>query len=209
MGRSGAGKSTFCLSMFRILEPVKGWLKIDGENVALMGMESLRKKLTIIPQDPVLFSGTLRTNIDPFYQFSDRDVWKAIELAHLLSFVSQLKEGIHHTITRGGSNLSAGQRQQVCLARALLQKTKILILDEATAAMDCGTDKLIQDTIKKEFADCTVITIAHRINTVMESDRVIVLDKGTIAEFDKPEKLVKNKTGTFYALAVTSGYISQ
>ena len=194
--------------MFRIIESQSGWIKIDGENIALMGIASLRKKLTIIPQDPVLFSGTLRTNLDPFFQFSDRDVWKAVELAHLLSFVSQLKDGLHHTVGRGGANLSAGQRQQVCLARALLQKTRILILDEATANVDLATDTLIQDTIQKEFGHCTVVTIAHRISTVMESDRIIVLDKGKVVEIDKPAKLLENQAGHFYSLAVNSGYLS-
>ena len=192
--------------MFRILEPSQGWIKIDGEDISNMGIATLRNKLSIIPQDPVLFTGTLRTNLDPFYKCSDRDVWKAIRLAHLSPFVSQQKEGLQLAICNGGSNLSAGQRQQVCLARALLQKSKILVLDEATAAVDLATDALIQETIRNEFSDCTIITIAHRISTVMESDTIIVLENGKMVEMDTPEVLIKNKQGIFHSLAVTSGY---
>ena len=170
-----------------------------------MGIAILRNKLSIIPQDPVLFTGTLRTNLDPFYKCSDRDVWKAIKLAHLTPFVSQQKEGLQLAICNGGSNLSAGQRQQVCLARALLQKSKILVLDEATAAVDPETDELIQTTIRKEFSHCTVLTIAHRLNTILDSDRILVLSKGQVEEVDSPLSLLKNPNSSFRSMAKDAG----
>ena len=161
------------LALFRIIEAAGGCIKIDGRNIYHMGLKSLRSKLTLIPQDPVLFSGTLRFNLDPFKQHSDRDVWMALKLSHLESFVSSLPQGLHYDIAEGGSNLSVGQKQLVCLSRALLRKTKILIMDEATAAVDLETDDLIQNTIRSEFIDCTVLTIAHRLNTIMDNNRYI------------------------------------
>ena len=154
------------LSLFRLIEPVQGTIEIDEENICLMGLETLRSKITIIPQDPMLFSGTLRFNLDPFENYSDEEVWRAINLAHLTSYVSQLPNGLQYEVAESGSNLSVGQKQLICLARALLRKTKILVLDEATAAVDLDTDDLIQSTIRSEFVDSTVITIAHRYKSI-------------------------------------------
>ena len=209
VGRTGAGKSSMVLALFRIIEPADGCIKIDGQNVYHMGLTPLRSKLTIIPQDPVLFSGTLRFNLDPFNQHSDKDVWMALKLSHLESFVSTLPQGLHYAIAEGGSNLSVGQKQLVCLARALLRKTKILIMDEATAAVDLETDDLIQNPIRSEFADCTVLTIAHRINTIMDNNRVMVMDKGKIVEFDTPSKLLEYEDSIFYGMAKESGLITE
>ncbi|NXU82348.1 MRP3 protein, partial [Xiphorhynchus elegans] len=204
VGRTGAGKSSMTLCLFRILEAVKGEIKIDGVKISEIGLHDLRSRLTIIPQDPVLFSGTLRMNLDPFNKYSEEEIWKALELSHLKRFVSSQPSMLDYECSEGGENLSVGQRQLVCLARALLRKTRILILDEATAAIDLETDDLIQMTIRTQFEDCTVLTIAHRLNTIMDYTRVLVLDNGTIAEFDTPANLIAAK-GIFYSMAKDAG----
>uniref|UniRef100_A0A8D2NVG1 Canalicular multispecific organic anion transporter 1 n=1 Tax=Zosterops lateralis melanops TaxID=1220523 RepID=A0A8D2NVG1_ZOSLA len=204
VGRTGAGKSSLTNCLFRILEAAGGKIVIDDVDIATIGLHDLRNSLTIIPQDPVLFTGTLRMNLDPFDQYSDEEVWKALELAHLKPYVQGLPEGLLHFVSEGGENLSVGQRQLVCLARALLRKSKILVLDEATAAVDLETDNLIQTTIRSEFADCTVLTIAHRLHTIMDSNRVMVLHAGQIVEFDSPEELL-TKEGVFSAMAKDAG----
>ncbi|XP_051062713.1 multidrug resistance-associated protein 1 isoform X2 [Phodopus roborovskii] len=206
VGRTGAGKSSLTLGLFRINESADGDIIIDGVNIAKIGLHSLRFKITIIPQDPVLFSGSLRMNLDPFSRYSDEEVWMALELAHLKAFVSALPDKLDHECTEGGENLSVGQRQLVCLARALLRKTKILVLDEATAAVDLETDDLIQSTIRTQFEDCTVLTIAHRLNTIMDYTRVIVLDKGEVRECGAPSELLQQR-GIFYSMAKDAGLV--
>ncbi|XP_045882134.1 ATP-binding cassette sub-family C member 2 [Meles meles] len=204
VGRTGAGKSSLTNGLFRILEAAGGQIIIDGVDIASIGLHDLREKLTIIPQDPILFSGTLRMNLDPFNSHSDEEIWKALELAHLKSFVSGLQLGLSHEVTEAGDNLSVGQRQLLCLARALLRKSKILILDEATAAVDLETDRLIQTTIQKEFSHCTTITIAHRLHTIMDSNKIMVLDNGKIVEYSSPQELLR-KSGPFYLMAKEAG----
>ncbi|XP_046756512.1 multidrug resistance-associated protein 1 isoform X2 [Gallus gallus] len=204
VGRTGAGKSSLTLGLFRINEAAEGEIIIDGINIAKIGLHDLRFKITIIPQDPILFSGSLRMNLDPFDQHSDEDIWRSLELAHLKNFVSSLPDKLNHECSEGGENLSVGQRQLVCLARALLRKSKILVLDEATAAVDLETDNLIQSTIKSQFEECTVLTIAHRLNTIMDYTRVLVLDRGEVVECDSPDNLLQAK-GLFYSMAKDSG----
>ncbi|XP_040290616.1 canalicular multispecific organic anion transporter 1-like [Bufo bufo] len=204
VGRTGAGKSSLTNCLFRIIEAAGGKIIIDGLDISTIGLHDLRNKLTIIPQDPVLFSGTLRMNLDPFDQYTDEEVWKALELSHLKPYVEELQEKLFYEVSEGGENLSVGQRQLVCLARALLRKSKILIMDEATAAVDLEMDNLIQRTIRSEFADCTVLTIAHRLHTIMDSNKVMVLDAGKIIEYGSPEDLLVSK-GHFASMARDAG----
>ncbi|XP_064079533.1 multidrug resistance-associated protein 1-like [Macrobrachium nipponense] len=250
VGRTGAGKSSLTLALFRIIEPAGGEIVIDNVDinpllsfylVFYVFLVSIKKVLTHYPkkplfakmldhifcgcvklhslfsayhklffifsQDPVLFSGTLRMNLDPFSRYEDTKVWSALEQAHLKEFVSGLTSGLQHEVAEGGENLSVGQRQLVCLARALLRKSRVLVLDEATAAVDLETDDLIQQTIRREFSDCTVITIAHRLNTIMDSTRVLVLAHGEIKEFDSPSTLLANKNSLFYGMAKDAGLV--
>ncbi|XP_066983087.1 ATP-binding cassette sub-family C member 3-like [Macrobrachium rosenbergii] len=207
VGRTGAGKSSLTLCLFRIVEAAGGSIDIDGKDISKIGLHDLRGRLSIIPQDPVLFSGPLRINLDPFSAHSDEEVWQALENAHLKDYVKSQTHALHTAIDEGGANLSVGQRQLVCLARALLRKSKILVLDEATAAVDLDTDDLIQATIRKEFADCTILTIAHRLNNIMGSDRVMVMDKGKIAEFSSPSELLSDKNSIFYGMAKDAGLV--
>ena len=156
--------------------------------------------MAVITQDPVLFSGSFRRNLDPFSLYQDHDLWRALEDVQLKNLVEQLPEQLDYKLKESGSNFSVGERQLVCLARALLQKSKIIILDEATANVDFKTDRLIQDVIRSRFKDSTVITIAHRLNTIMDYDKVLVMDQGRVVEFDKPEVLLENKNGFFARL---------
>ncbi|XP_028966861.1 canalicular multispecific organic anion transporter 2 [Galendromus occidentalis] len=204
-GRTGAGKSSMTLALFRIIEACEGRITIDDIPIADIGIHDLREKLSIIPQDPVLFSGALRLNLDPFEAYKDEELWHAVEHAHLKAFVTQQDQGLDFEVSEGGENLSVGQRQLVCLARALLRKSKILVLDEATAAVDIVTDSLIQETIHTEFAACTIITIAHRINTIMNYDKILVLEAGEVREYDSPQKLLADPNSLFSAIVADSG----
>ncbi|XP_057553345.1 multidrug resistance-associated protein 1-like isoform X5 [Hippopotamus amphibius kiboko] len=204
VGRTGAGKSTLSNCLFRIVERAGGRIMIDGIDISAIGLHDLRGKLNIIPQDPVLFSGTLQMNLDPLDRYSDGELWEVLELCHLKEFVQSLPKKLLHEISEGGENLSVGQRQLVCLARALLRKTKILILDEATASIDFETDNLVQTTIRKEFSDCTILTIAHRLHSIIDSDRVLVLDSGRITEFETPQNLIHQK-GLFFDMLTEAG----
>ena len=209
VGRTGAGKSSLTLGLFRLVEAAGGKILIDNKDTSLMGLHDLRKQITIIPQDPVIFSGSIRKNLDPFDDYTDDQVWKSLQQSHLSTYISGKEEGLEHAITEGGENLSVGQRQLLCLARALLKKTKILVLDEATAAVDLETDDLIQETIATEFSDCTIFTIAHRLNTIMNYDKIIVLDNGRISEFDTIPNLLKCTNGIFYSMAKESGLVEK
>ncbi|XP_039312863.1 multidrug resistance-associated protein 4 isoform X2 [Solenopsis invicta] len=204
VGRTGAGKSSLILALFRLAK-VEGIIEIDGMDTGTIALEDLRRKISIIPQDPVLFSGTLRRNLDPFNEFSDTDLWMALEEVELKEGVTINGNGLESRVFDRGSNFSVGQRQLVCLARAILRNNRILMLDEATANVDPHTDALIQRTIRKKFATCTMLTVAHRLNTIMDSDKVLVMDKGRLAEYDHPHMLLKNSYSQFTSLVRETG----
>jgi len=203
VGRTGAGKSSMIAALFRLTKP-KGSIRIDGVDIQTIGLDDLRKKVSIIPQDPVVFTGTVRYNLDPFNEYPDADLWSALEEVQLKTQVDNYDEKLEAKLSESGGNLSVGQRQLICLARAILRRNRILILDEATANVDHQTDRLIQKTIRSEFANCTVLTIAHRLNTIIDCDRVLVLDAGEILEFDPPYQLLK-KRGAFYEMCQKTG----
>ena len=145
--------------------------------------------------------------MDPFEKYSDDQIWTALELAHLKTFVASLPQQLNHDISEGGGNLSVGQKQLVCLARALLRRSRVLVLDEATAAVDVETDDLIQETIRKEFNDCTIVTIAHRLNTILDYDMILVMENGVIREYDTPKALLENSESMFYTMAKDAGLV--
>ncbi|GAQ44111.1 hypothetical protein AtubIFM55763_002709 [Aspergillus tubingensis] len=207
VGRTGAGKSSLTLALFRIIEPDNGSISIDGLNVSTIGLFDLRGRLAIIPQDPAMFEGTVRDNLDPRHVHDDTELWSVLEHARLKDHIAQMDGQLDAQIQEGGSNLSQGQRQLVSLARALLTPSNILVLDEATAAVDVETDALLQRTLRSSiFQDRTIITIAHRINTIIDSDRIVVLDKGRVVEFDTPAELIKRE-GRFYELVKEAGLL--
>uniref|UniRef100_A0A669E2P6 Multidrug resistance-associated protein 4 n=1 Tax=Oreochromis niloticus TaxID=8128 RepID=A0A669E2P6_ORENI len=204
VGRTGAGKSSLVSALFRLAEP-QGKIYIDGVVTSEIGLHDLRQKMSIIPQDPVLFTDSVRKNLDPFNQRTDEDLWKALEEVQMKSVVEELPGKLETVLAESGSNFSVGQRQLLCLARAVLRKNRILIIDEATANVDPRTDELIQKTIREKFRDCTVLTIAHRLNTIIDSDRILVLDSGTIQELDSPFALLQNKEGALYKMVQEMG----
>ncbi|XP_047432400.1 ATP-binding cassette sub-family C member 4-like [Mugil cephalus] len=204
VGRTGAGKSSLVSALFRLAEP-QGKIYIDGVVTSEIGLHDLRQKMSIIPQDPVLFTDTVRKNLDPFNQHTDEELWRALEEVQLKSVVEELPAKLETVLAESGSNFSVGQKQLVCLARAILRKNRILIIDEATANVDPRTDELIQKTLRDKFRDCTVLTIAHRLNTIIDSDRILVLDSGSIQEFDRPFALLQNKEGALYKMVQQTG----
>ncbi|XP_078402042.1 ATP-binding cassette sub-family C member 4 isoform X2 [Cetorhinus maximus] len=199
VGRTGAGKSSLISALFRLAEP-EGKVMIDGIVTSELGLHDLRNSMSIIPQDPVLFTGTMKKNLDPFDEHTDEALWNALEEVQLKEVVEELPGKMMTELAEAGSNFSVGQRQLVCLARAILRKSKILIIDEATANVDPRTDELIQKTIREKFEQCTVLTIAHRLNTIIDSDRILVLDAGRVAEYAEPYVLLENKDGFFYKM---------
>ncbi|XP_012581013.1 PREDICTED: ATP-binding cassette sub-family C member 8 isoform X2 [Condylura cristata] len=196
-GRTGSGKSSFSLAFFRMVDMFEGRIIIDGIDIAKLPLHTLRSRLSIILQDPVLFSGTIRFNLDPEKKCSDSTLWEALEIAQLKLVVKALPGGLDAIITEGGENFSQGQRQLFCLARAFVRKTSIFIMDEATASIDMATENILQKVVMTAFADRTVVTIAHRVHTILSADLVIVLKRGAILEFDKPEKLLSRKDSVF------------
>ncbi|XP_015783351.1 multidrug resistance-associated protein 4 isoform X3 [Tetranychus urticae] len=203
VGRTGAGKSSIMTALFRMFEP-EGHIIIDGIDINTIGLHDLRRKISIIPQEPIIFTGTLRYNLDPFNVKNDAEIWEALDQAQLKKAANSMG-GLDSVLTDGGTNLSVGQRQLVCLARAILANNKILVLDEATANIDPTTDELIQQTIRKRFADCTVLTIAHRIQTIIDSDKILVMDAGKVVQFGDPASLVEDTEGIFYSMVQATG----
>ncbi|KAF8934246.1 hypothetical protein EDD21DRAFT_142144 [Dissophora ornata] len=242
VGRTGSGKSTLAISLFRFMEPTRGSIRIDGIDISKIGLHDLRTRLTIIPQDPILFKGTLRSNLDPFGELEDRELWQALRRSHLIPAedavawregtgsssnkdapsgsssaasvegsqsdapdkIDSSKITLDTIVKENGSNFSQGQRQLISLARALVRQSKIIVMDEATASVDFETDQKIQTTIREEMSDATMITIAHRIRTIADFDRVLVLNAGEVVEFDKPYRLMKQENSVFRSMCERS-----
>ena len=196
-GRTGSGKSSLFASLFRLVEPAEGSILIDDVDTSKLGLSYLRSKLAIIPQDPVLFVGNIRMNLDPFDNYTDGEIWDALKLCNMSQAINTRPDKLLTLVSEGGSNFSQGQRQLLCIARALLRKPKILLLDEATASIDFKTDTAIQYMIKENYKNCTTLTIAHRLNTISDSDIIMVLDNGRLVEFDSPKNLLKIDGGVY------------
>ncbi|KAL9224406.1 hypothetical protein vseg_000440 [Gypsophila vaccaria] len=205
VGRTGAGKSSMLNALFRIVELERGRILIDDYDIAKFGLTDLRRVLGIIPQAPVLFSGSVRFNLDPFTEHNDADLWEALERAHLKEVIRRNPLGLDFEVSEAGENFSVGQRQLLSLARALLRRSKILVLDEATAAVDVRTDALIQKTIREEFKSCTMLIIAHRLNTIIDCDRILLLEAGKVVEYDTPERLLVNEESSFSKMVQSTG----
>ena len=195
VGRTGAGKSSIIQLLFRMIEIDKkhapdSYVKIDGVNALSIGLHALRKKISIIPQTPFVFTGTIRRNLDPFFIIEEEELWKCLEEVNLKKYVEELPKKLDTDMSNAASVFSVGQKQLICLARAILTKNKIIVLDEATANVDLETDNFIQNKIMEKFGGCTIFTIAHRLSTIANYDKVLVMDKGILVEFDAPFKLL-------------------
>ena len=199
-GRTGSGKSSLIISIFRIQELALGSIIIDGIDTRTISLRTLRSRLGIIPQDPVIFSASIRFNLDPFNMHTDTQIWSVLKSVDMRDYISSLPRKLSEEVAEGGDNFSGGQRQLICIARALLRKPKILVLDEATASIDMETDDMIQKMVRINFKECTVLTIAHRLDTIIDSDRVMVMDAGLMVECGPPELLISKKRGAFKSL---------
>ncbi|XP_062027591.1 ABC transporter C family member 10-like [Rosa rugosa] len=197
VGRTGSGKTTLVSVLFRLVEPTEGKVIVDGYDICTIGLHDLRSRFGIIPQDPTLFSGSVRFNLDPLSEHTDREIWEVLEKCQLREAIREKEEGLDSLVVEDGTNWSMGQRQLFCLGRALLKRSRILVLDEATASMDNTTDSILQKTISAEFVDSTVITVAHRIPTVMDCTKVLALSDGKVVEYDEPIKLMNNEGSLF------------
>lgn len=216
VGPTGCGKSTLALSFFRFVEAVSGRIVIDGLDIAKMGLKDLRSKLTIIPQDPTILSGSLRSTLDIFDEYEDNEIFDALRRVHLIKpneTADDVAEGANRSpffnldgeVSEGGSNFSQGQRQLLCMARALLRRSKVILCDEATASVDYDTDEKISTTMREEFSDSTLLVIAHRLRTICDFDKVLVLDQGHVVEYASPASLIADTSSKFHALCRASG----
>ncbi|KAF5371584.1 hypothetical protein D9758_003437 [Tetrapyrgos nigripes] len=215
LGRTGSGKSTLALSFFRFVDPTEGRILVDDLDISKIGLTDLRSKLTIIPQDPTILSGTLRSTLDVFDEYEDAEIYEALRRVHLIPSDTTAQEedtlnanvfrNLDSPVSEGGENFSTGEKQLLCMARAILKRSKVLVMDEATASVDYATDELIGKTIRQEFADNTILTIAHRLRTVIDYDRIMLLDQGRIVEFDRPRVLLSQPSSKFYALCKATG----
>ncbi|OQR90531.1 multidrug resistance-associated protein 1, partial [Achlya hypogyna] len=209
VGRTGAGKSSLMMALFRMNDVAGGKVAIDGVDIATVGLKTLRSHLAIIPQNPVLFKGTLRNYLDPFEEYTDEQLWAALAKVQMTDRVSADDGKLLGPVDENGENFSVGERQMLCMARALLRQAKVVVLDEATAAIDHETDKVLQRVIRTEFAASTVLTIAHRLDTVLDCDRIMVFDQGTLVQCDAPKTLVDAGDGIFYELVTEGGYMDK
>ncbi|KDQ53279.1 hypothetical protein JAAARDRAFT_72568 [Jaapia argillacea MUCL 33604] len=215
LGRTGSGKSTLALSFFRFVEATEGRILVDGLDISKMGLTDLRSKLTIIPQDPTILSGTLRSTLDVFDEYEDAEIFEALRRVHLITTASDEEDpeaqnanvfrNLDSSVSEGGENFSTGEKQLLCMARAILKRSKVLVMDEATASVDYATDELISKTIRQEFAESTILTIAHRLRTVIDYDRVMLLEDGKIVELDRPAVLLSDPNSKFYSLCKATG----
>ncbi|KAF8438137.1 hypothetical protein L210DRAFT_968152 [Boletus edulis BED1] len=216
LGRTGSGKSTLALSFFRFVEATEGRIVIDGIDISTIGLTDLRSKITIIPQDPMILSGTLRSTLDVFGEYEDADIFESLRRVHLIPSEDAPEEtpetinvnvfrNLDSPVSEGGDNFSTGEKQLLCMARAILKRSKVLVMDEATASVDYATDELISKTIRQEFASSTILTIAHRLRTVIDYDRVVLLDEGRIVEFDRPATLLADSDSRFHSLCKAAG----
>ncbi|KYR02108.1 ABC transporter C family protein [Tieghemostelium lacteum] len=200
VGRTGSGKTTLGFSLFRLVEACSGQIEIDGQDISQMSLYDLRSRLACVPQDPFIFSGSIRGNLDPFNQFSDHEIWTNLELVQLKKLVTHMPLKLNTHISEGGSGLSVGQKQLFCLCRALLRKSKIVLLDESSASLDFTTDSIIKSVIRNYLKESTVITVAHRLDTIIDSDKILVIDQGQLIEFDSPQNLMNLKNSKFSKL---------
>jgi len=215
LGRTGSGKSTLALSFFRFVEATAGRIVIDGIDISKIGLTDLRSKITIIPQDPTILSGTLRSTLDVFDEYEDAEIYEALRRVHLIpsedtpedddEVNANVFRNLDSSVSEGGDNFSTGEKQLLCMARAILKRSRVLVMDEATASVDYATDELIGKTIRQEFSDSTILTIAHRLRTVIDYSRVMLLEDGRIVEFDSPGKLLSDPSSKFYSLCRAAG----
>lgn len=205
VGRTGSGKSSLFMVLFRMVEPTGGTVSIDGVDTAKLGLSLLRSSMSIIPQDPFMFSGSVRHNLDPFERHNDAELWEVLRDVNLKHVISELEDKLGAKVMDNGANFSQGQKQLFCLARAMLRRSRLLMMDEATASVDPETDGAIQLAIRSTFKDCTLLTIAHRLNTIMDNDRVLVLDHGVVAEYGEPHELLQQNEGIFTGMVVQTG----